>query len=247
MAKKVVAGNWKMNLTKTQTVEFINEVKESCNVSDTLVVFFVPSINIETAKALVDGTNIKIGCQNMHQEESGAFTGEISANMIKDIGLEHILVGHSERRQYFNETDEIVNQKINLALKNKLKPMLCVGEVLEERENGTTNAVVSTQVKGALKGIEANELKNIIIAYEPVWAIGTGKTATNEEAQEVCKYVREIVKELYDEKVATDMSILYGGSVNNSNASDLFKMADIDGGLVGGASLKPDFSNIINA
>ncbi len=247
MRKKVAAGNWKMNLTNSETLSFIDNIKESCNVDEKLVLFFVPSINIITARLATNGTNIKIGCQNIHQEESGAYTGEISAKMLTDINVEYVLVGHSERRQYFNESNEIVSKKMRTALSNGLKPVLCVGEVLEERENGTTTEVVSTQVKEALKDINEEELTNVIIAYEPVWAIGTGKTATSLQANEVCADIRNIIKELYSNDIAENMSILYGGSVSKDNAKELFSMSDIDGGLVGGASLKPDFAEIVLA
>ncbi len=247
MRRKVVSANWKMNLTLTQTVEFINEIKDSCNTTDTTVVFYVPAINIVPAVEAVKGTNIQIGCQNMHFLDNGAYTGNVSADMLLAVGVKHVLVGHSERRFYHNETNEHVNKKMLQAAKKGMIATLCVGERLEEKEQNITHEVVALQVKTALHGVHRRHLKNIIIAYEPLWAIGTGKTATNEEAQEVCRLIREIVCEMYDISAAMNISIIYGGSVNKENAKELFAMKDIDGGLVGGASLKPDFSEIIKA
>ncbi len=247
MRRKVAAGNWKMNFTKTETVEFLNQVKSTCNSDEKLVLFFVPAINIIPAMETIEGTNIKIGCQNMHQFEKGAYTGDVSADMLLDIGVEYVLIGHSERREYSGETDAIVNEKTVQALKKGLKPVVCVGENLEERELNITNETVNIQVKHALANVSSDDLKNVIIAYEPIWAIGTGKTATSEQANEVCAEIRNTIRLMYGEKVSEEISILYGGSVSKDNAKELFAMSDIDGGLVGGASLKPDFAEIVNA
>ncbi len=247
MRKKVAAGNWKMNFNKTETVEFLGKVKDTCNSNDKLVVFFVPSINIIPALEAVKGTNIKIGCQNIHQAEKGAYTGEVSADMLLDLGVEYVLIGHSERREYFGETSETVNEKLHTALNKGLKPIVCCGENLEQREMHITNELVSAQVKIALKGVRREDLENIIIAYEPIWAIGTGKTATSEQANEVCGIIRDSINEIYDVSSAMNITVLYGGSVTKDNAKEIFAMEHIDGGLVGGASLKPDFSEIVLA
>lgn len=247
MRKKIVAGNWKMNKNVTQTIELINTLKSTCDTKETDVIFFVPSVNIITAKEQVKGTNIAIGCQNIHYMDNGAFTGEISADMLKDIGVEYVLVGHSERREYFSETNQIVNKKLLKAIEKDLKPILCVGEGLEDRENDITNELVRLQVKSAFYGVNREDAKHVVIAYEPIWAIGTGKTATKEEAQEVCKVIRDCIAEIYDYETASKIRIQYGGSVTKDTAKELFAMEDIDGGLVGGASLKPDFAEIVLA
>ncbi len=247
MRKKVAAGNWKMNFTKTETVDFLNQVKTTCNSEEKQVIFFVPALNIIPAMEIVKGSNIEIGCQNMHQLNSGAYTGDVSADMLLDIGVKYVLIGHSERRQYSGETDEIVNLKTLQALNKGLKPVVCVGENLEERELNITNETVNIQVKHALLNVTAENINDVIIAYEPIWAIGTGKTATSEQANEVCAEIRKTISAMYDAKVAENITILYGGSVSKDNAKELFAMSDIDGGLVGGASLKPDFSEIVNA
>ncbi len=247
MKEKVVAANWKMNLTNSQTISFINEIKESCDTKEALVIFFVPTINIISAQEAVKGTNIKIGCQNIHYLEKGAYTGEISAEMLTDIGVEYVLVGHSERRLYNNETNETVNLKLIHALSKGLKPILCVGENLEQRELNITHETVSIQVKSALQNISREDVDNIIIAYEPLWAIGTGKTATSEEANEVCMAIRDTIAQVYDVSAAFNLKVLYGGSVTKKNAKEIFDMEAINGGLVGGASLKPDFSEVIFA
>ena len=193
------------------------------------------------------GTNIKIGAQNMHFAESGAYTGEVSGKMLKSIGVEYVIIGHSERRQYFNETDETVNKKIKSAFENELKPIVCVGETLEQREAGKTESIITSQTRLALEGLTSEQVKNTIIAYEPIWAIGTGKTATSEDANNSIKAIRAEIKRIYGEDVSEDVIIQYGGSVKSSNAKELFSTSDIDGGLVGGASLKPDeFSKIVN-
>ncbi len=247
MRRKVAAGNWKMNFNKTETIEFLGKVKETCNSEEKLVVFFVPSINIIPALECVKGTNIKIGCQNIHQADKGAFTGEVSADMLNDIGVEYVLIGHSERREYFGETNEVVNAKVLKSIEKGLKPILCCGENLKQREINITSEVVRTQIKIALKNVSRDDLENIIIAYEPIWAIGTGKTATAEQADEVCKTIRATIAEIYDISSAINITVLYGGSVTKDNAKELFSMENIDGGLVGGASLKPDFAEIVLA
>ncbi len=247
MRKKVVAGNWKMNLTKTETISFIKEIKQSCDVEGTEVIFFVPDINILPALEEVKGTNINIGCQNMHFADKGAFTGDISGDMLLDVGIKYVLVGHSERREYYKESDEQVNLKVKKALEKGIVPVLCVGENLDQREDNITKEVVRIQIKKGLKDVSNQDLEKVIIAYEPVWAIGTGKTATALQADEVCREIRETIKEIYNESLAKNISILYGGSVNKDNAMEIFAMEDIDGGLVGGASLKADFSQVILA
>ncbi len=235
-----------MNKSPKDVEEFMkvfpNLVKDTKNE----VVICVPFIDLIKAKELVKGTNIKIGAQNVHFEEKGAFTGEVSVKMLQDIEVEYVIIGHSERRQYFNETDESVNKKIKAAFEHNLKPIVCVGETLNQREEGITKSFVTTQVKNALVGLTEDEVKSTIIAYEPIWAIGTGKTASKEDANEVCKWIREEIRTLYG-SIADDVIIQYGGSVKSGNAKDLFEMSDIDGGLVGGASLEAEeFSKIVN-
>ena len=247
MRKKVIAGNWKMNMLPNEAINFIEQFAPLVKDTKNEVILCVPYIDLFYALLNVQGTNIKIGAQNTHWEESGAYTGEVSAKMLKSIGVEYVIIGHSERRQYFAETDETVNKKIKSALTNGLKPIVCVGETLEQREQGITKNIITNQVEKALEEISAENLKNIIIAYEPIWAIGTGKTATKEDANETIKQIREKIAEKYGQNVADGVIIQYGGSVKSSNAKELFEMSDIDGGLVGGASLKPDeFSKIVN-
>ena len=245
--KKVIAGNWKMNKTPSETKALISELAPLvANAEDTVIVCPTAaclSAAVEAAK----GTNIKVGAQNMYFEDSGAFTGEISADMLLDLGVEYVILGHSERRQYFAETDETVNKKVLKAYEKGLTPIICVGESLEQREQGITNDLVRMQTKIALKDVTADQAKKAIIAYEPIWAIGTGKTATTAQAEEVCKAIRDCVKEVYGADVADEITVQYGGSVKASNAAELFAEADIDGGLVGGASLKADeFQAIVN-
>ena len=246
MRKKVIAGNWKMNKSPVDVEKFMENFSTLAKNSDTDVILCVPYVDLKTAIDLTAGTNIKIGAQNMHYEEKGAFTGEISPKMLKDIGVEYVIIGHSERREYYNETDESVNKKIKAAFKYGLKPILCVGESLSQREEGITKSFVTLQVEKALNGLSDEQVSSMIIAYEPIWAIGTGKTASKEDANEVCSWIREKVNELYGD-VANMITIQYGGSVKSSNAKDLFDMSDIDGGLVGGASLEPEeFAKIVN-
>lgn len=248
MRKRIVAGNWKMNKTPQETKALIETLKPLVgNEENTEVVFCPPFICLTTAVEAVKGTQIKIGAQNMYYEESGAFTGEVAPNMIKEAGCEYVILGHSERRGYFGETDEIVNKKVLKAFEHDLIPIICVGETLEQREQGITEDLVRLQTKIALKDVPASNAEKAVIAYEPIWAIGTGKTATNEQAQEVCGAIRKVLGEIYGAETAEKIRIQYGGSVNAGNASDLFAMPDIDGGLVGGASLKADFADIVKA
>lgn len=245
--KKVIAGNWKMNKTPKEASAFIKELVASVKDVKDIVVCAVPYVAIDSAVKASRRTRIKIAAQNMHALENGAYTGEVSAEMLVDAGVSYVIIGHSERRQYYNETDETVNQKVLKALSVGLKPIVCVGESSEQREMGVTEDFVSYQVKYALKGVSEEDMKNVIIAYEPIWAIGTGKTATSEQANEICALIRRVVLNLYSRRTANRVIIQYGGSVNSKNVKELFSMSDIDGGLVGGASLKIDeFDKIIN-
>lgn len=247
MRKKVIAGNWKMNMLPGEAIKFIEELTPLVKNTENEVVLCVPYTDLFYALLTAQGTNIKIGAQNMHFEEKGAYTGEISAQMLKAINVEYVIIGHSERRQYFNETDETVNKKVKSAFANELKPIVCVGETLEERETGKTVEKITKQTELALEGLPNEQVENTIIAYEPIWAIGTGKTATSEDANNSIKEIRNKIAEIYGQEVANRVIIQYGGSVKSSNAKELFEMSDIDGGLVGGASLKADeFSKIVN-
>lgn len=247
MRKKVIAGNWKMNMLPNEAIEFIEKFEPLVKDTKNEVILCVPYIDLFYSLLSAQNTNIKIGAQNMHFAENGAYTGEISAKMLKSIGVEYVIIGHSERRQYFNETDETVNKKIKAAFENKLKPIVCVGETLEERENGKTVEIITNQTKLALDGLTPEQVKNTMIAYEPIWAIGTGKTATSEDANNSIKEIRKKIEEIYGKDVAECVIIQYGGSVKSSNAKELFTTSDIDGGLVGGASLKPEeFAKIVN-
>lgn len=240
MRKKIIAGNWKMNKTPNEAVGFVRELSDKIKGVDSDVVVCPPFVCLPAVIEVVRGTNIKVGAQNIHWADNGAFTGEISGEMLKEIGVDYVIIGHSERRQYFGETDETVNNRLKAAIKYELKPIVCVGETLQEREAGITNKVLETQTVGALKDISENDVMNMVIAYEPVWAIGTGKTASSQDANDACKFIRSIVEKLYDKNVAENVRIQYGGSVKPSNAYELFNTTDIDGGLVGGASLKTD-------
>ena len=247
MRRKVIAGNWKMNMLPNETIKFIEEFEPLVKDTKNEVILCVPYTDLFYALNFAQKTNIKIGAQNMHYEESGAYTGEVSAKMLKSIGVEYVIIGHSERRQYFNETDETVNKKIKAAFANELKPIVCVGETLEERESGKTVDIITNQTKLALEGLTDEQVKNTIIAYEPIWAIGTGKTATSEDANNSIKEIRKKIEEIYGKDVAECVIIQYGGSVKSVNAKELFTTSDIDGGLVGGASLKPEeFAKIVN-
>ena len=248
LRKAVIAGNWKMNKTRPEAKALIEELKPLVANASCDVVACVPFTNLETVLDAAKGSNIKVGAQNCHFEKSGAFTGEISADMLKEIGVEYVVIGHSERRQYFGETDITVNKRTKAALAAGLKVILCVGEMLEDRENGITEELVALQTKIALKDVSKEDLKNVIIAYEPVWAIGTGKTATSEQANEVCAVIRSVIAKVYDKTAADGMTIQYGGSMNAGNAAELLAQPDVDGGLIGGASLKaPDFAVIVDA
>lgn len=246
MRKKIIAGNWKMNKNRENSISLINTLKNSIDTDKVDVVICVPFINIPDIYNIINGTNIKIGAQNVHFEENGAFTGEISPEMLKSFNVQYVIIGHSERRAYFNETDEVINKKIIKALQHNITPILCVGESLEQRELNTTIELVRSQVKKAFKNVNKDDAKNVVVAYEPIWAIGTGKVATKEQAQEVCFEIRKVISEIYNEEVASQIRIQYGGSVTAESANQLFNMPDIDGGLVGGASLKEDFIKIVN-
>lgn len=248
MGKYVIAGNWKMNKTPAEAEALINEIKPLVEDAKVDVIVGVPFIDLQTALDATKGTKIGVAAQNCHWEKSGAFTGEISAAMLKEMGVGYVILGHSERRTYFGDTNESVQKRVRGALDEGLKVILCVGEYLEQREQGITGEVVATQVKVALGGVSEEELKDVIIAYEPVWAIGTGKTATADQADEVCGLIRETVKGLYSEAAAKDLTIQYGGSMNAKNAEELLSKPNVDGGLIGGAALKaPDFSVIVHA
>ena len=249
MRKTVIAGNWKMNMTPSETKKFITELAPMVAGQDKCdIVLCVPYVDIATAVEAAKGTNIHIGAENVHFANSGAYTGEISAQMLTEIGTEYVVIGHSERRQYFGETDETVNLRTKAALEAGLKVILCLGEVKEERLSGITNEVVSMQTKLDLAGITEEQLKNVIIAYEPVWAIGTGLTATPEQADETCGVIRGVIGELYGAKAAEEIIVQYGGSMNDANAAELLAKENVDGGLIGGASLKTDkFTTIVKA
>ena len=247
--KTIIAGNWKMNMTATETKKFAEDLKKimpRVKWCDTLIC--VPACNISTAVKAFKDLRVSVGAENLFYEEKGAYTGEISANMMKDLGVKYVIIGHSERRQYFCETDESVNRKVRTALASGLNPIICVGETLSQRETGITPEWIALQVKSALFGVPAEKLRRCVIAYEPIWAIGTGKTATAEQAGEVCSHIRATIRGLYGARVARSVSVLYGGSMNPGNAAELLEQANIDGGLIGGAALKPDqFVEIINA
>ena len=247
MRRKVIAGNWKMNMLPNEAIDYIQAFEPLVKDAKAEVILCVPYTDLFYCLMNVQGTNIKIGAQNMHFAETGAYTGEVSGKMLKSIGVEYVIIGHSERRQYYNETDETVNKKIKAAFENELKPIVCVGETLEEREAGKTADIITNQTRLALEGLTNEQVKNTIIAYEPIWAIGTGKTATSEDANNSIIAIRDELKRIYGEDVSEAVIIQYGGSVKSSNAKELFTTSDIDGGLVGGASLKPDeFSKIVN-
>ena len=247
MRKKVIAGNWKMNMLPDATIRFIDELTPLVKDTENEVILCVPYTDLFYALLTAQNTNIKIGAQNMHWEESGAYTGEVSGQMLKAIGVEYVIIGHSERRQYFAETDETVIKKLKSAFKCGLKPIVCVGETLEEREAGKAEEIITSQTEKALAGLTEEQVANTIIAYEPIWAIGTGKTATSEDANNAIKSIRNKISNMYGQMVSERVIIQYGGSVKASNAKELFTMSDIDGGLVGGASLKSEeFAKIVN-
>ena len=244
--RKIIAGNWKMNMTPSEAVELVNPLKPLVATEDADVVFCVPAIDIIPVMEAAKGSNIQVGAENMYFEEKGAYTGEISPNMLTDVGVKYVILGNYERREYFAETSETVNKKMLKAFEHGLTPIMCCGETLTQREQGVTMDFIRQQVKVGFLGVTAEQAKTAVIAYEPIWAIGTGKTATTEQAQEVCKGIRECIAEIYDEATAEAIRIQYGGSVNAATAPELFAQPDIDGGLVGGAALKPDFGKIVN-
>lgn len=249
MRKTIIAGNWKMNKTNKEAVEMLTELKEIVKGIDSVgIVIGAPFTALSDAVKTVAGSNIKIAAENVYPKESGAYTGEVSPVMLKEIGVEYVILGHSERREYFKESDEFINEKVKCVLAHGMTPILCIGEKLEDREAGRTNDVNKTQINGGLAGLTAEEAKKVVIAYEPVWAIGTGKTATPEIAEETHKAIREELAKMFGEEVANEITIQYGGSMKPENAQELLAQADIDGGLIGGASLKAqDFSKIVKA
>lgn len=248
MRRKIIAGNWKMNYTLTEAINFVNILKDNILKVDNIDVGICPTtICLSDIKKMVKDTDIKVGAQNVYYEDKGAYTGEISAGMLKDIDIDYCIIGHSERRQYFAETDEGVNLKAKKLIEHNITPIICVGETLSEREQNSHFDLIKAQIIKALKDINEIDAKNIVIAYEPIWAIGTGVTATSSQAEEMCKYIRDVISEIYNENVAENIRIQYGGSVNISNIDELMSMPNIDGTLIGGASLKPEFIDIIKS
>lgn len=248
MGKYIIAGNWKMNKLPSETYDFVKEVAEATKDSTCEVVCCTPFVCLAPAIEAAKGTNVKIGAENLHFEDKGAYTGEVSADMLKDMGVEYVIIGHSERREYFAETDETVNKKVIKALEKGLIPIVCCGESLEEREAGITMDLITIQIKKAFANVSADDAKNVVVAYEPIWAIGTGKTATDDQAEEVCGAIRKVLEGLYDADTANAITIQYGGSMNAGNCAGLLAKPNIDGGLIGGASLKSaDFAVITNA
>ena len=246
MRKPIIAGNWKMNKTPSEAVALINELKPLVANEDVDVVFCVPAISIVPAMEAAKGSNINIGAENMYFEESGAYTGEIAPNMLTDVGVKYVIIGHAERREYFAETDATVNKKVLKAFEHGITPIICCGETLEQREQGVAVDFIRQQIKIAFLNVTADQAKEAVIAYEPIWAIGTGKTATSDQAEEICAAIRECIAEVYDDATAAAIRIQYGGSMNAGNAAELLAKPDIDGGLVGGASLKAEFGKIVN-
>ena len=246
MRKKIIAGNWKMNKTPSEAKALIEELKPLVASETSDVVFCVPAIDIPAAIEAAAGSNIAIGAENMYFEESGAYTGEIAPNMLTDVGVKYVIIGHSERREYFAETDATVNKKVLKAFEHGITPIICCGETLEQREQGVAVDFIRQQIKIAFLNVTADQAKEAVIAYEPIWAIGTGKTATSDQAEEICAAIRECIAEVYDDATATAIRIQYGGSMNAGNAAELLAKPDIDGGLVGGASLKAEFGKIVN-
>lgn len=247
MRKPIIAGNWKMNNTNKEALQLVEAIKEISLNKDVEAVLCVPFTSLQEVKKMIIKTDIKLGAQNMHWEDNGAFTGEISPLMLKDIGVDYCIIGHSERRQYYNETDETVNKKLKSSLAHGILPIICVGETLEEREANRAEKIVKHQIIKAFDGIIAEEIKNIVIAYEPIWAIGTGRTASSDDANAMCAFIRETIGGIYSEEEKNIIRIQYGGSVKPSNVKELMQKSDIDGALVGGASLKADdFVKLIN-
>ncbi|MFN3385166.1 MAG: triose-phosphate isomerase [Candidatus Thermochlorobacter sp.] len=249
MRRKFVAGNWKMNKTVAGSIALASEVLRHLGTDLPCEVALAPTfVSLEVVHQVIKGTPIKLAAQNCHYENEGAFTGEISAEMLKSVGCDYVILGHSERRQYFGETDTIINRKVKKVLSESMHAILCVGETLEEREQNRTEAVVEAQIRGCLEGVSANDMQRVVIAYEPVWAIGTGKTATPEQAEEVHRFIRRLISTMYEAEVAENLTIQYGGSVKGSNAKELFAMPNIDGGLIGGASLRAEeFAQIVKS
>ena len=246
MRKPIIAGNWKMHKTIAEALEFVNDIKDRVKSNEVEAVICAPFTLLKDLKEATKGTDIKIGAQNMHFEEKGAFTGEISPLMLKELDMDYVIIGHSERRQYFNETDETVNKKVLKALEVEIDPILCVGETLEEREAGNTKNVCKVQVEKGLENVSKEDITKVVIAYEPIWAIGTGKTATSEDANDVIAYIRQVVANLYGD-LANEVRIQYGGSVKPSNVAEIMNQSDIDGALVGGASLEAnDYIHVVN-
>ena len=245
--KRIIAGNWKMNMTPSEAVKLVEELKPLVVNDDVDVVYCVPAIDIVPVVEAVKGTNVQVGAENFYIEDKGAYTGEISAPMLVDAGVKYVIIGHSERREYFKEDDAFLNKKVKKAIASGLTPILCCGETLEQREMGVTMDWIRLQIKSDLAGVAADDVKNLVIAYEPIWAIGTGKTATSDQAEEVCKGIREPIAEVYDTETAEAVRIQYGGSMNAGNAKELLAKPNIDGGLIGGASLKAEFGQVVNA
>ena len=245
--KRIIAGNWKMNMTPSEAVKLVEELKPLVVNDDVDVVYCVPAIDIVPVVEAVKGTNVQVGAENFYIEDKGAYTGEISAPMLVDAGVKYVIIGHSERREYFKEDDAFLNKKVKKAIASGLTPILCCGETLEQREMGVTMDWIRLQIKSDLAGVAADDVKNLVIAYEPLWAIGTGKTATSDQAEEVCKGIRELIAEVYDTDTAEAVRIQYGGSMNAGNAKELLAKPNIDGGLIGGASLKAEFGQVVNA
>ena len=245
--KRIIAGNWKMNMTPSEAVKLVEELKPLVVNDDVDVVYCVPAIDIVPVVEAVKGTNVQVGAENFYIEDKGAYTGEISAPMLVDAGVKYVIIGHSERREYFKEDDAFLNKKVKKAIASGLTPILWCGETLEQREMGVTMDWIRLQIKSDLAGVAADDVKNLVIAYEPIWAIGTGKTATSDQAEEVCKGIRELIAEVYDTDTAQAVRIQYGGSMNAGNAKELLAKPNIDGGLIGGASLKAEFGQVVNA
>ena len=245
--KRIIAGNWKMNMTPSEAVKLVEELKPLVVNDEVDVVYCVPAIDIVPVVEAVKGTNVQVGAENFYIEDKGAYTGEISAPMLVDAGVKYVIIGHSERREYFKEDDAFLNKKVKKAIASGLTPILCCGETLEQREMGVTMDWIRLQIKSDLAGVAADDVKNLVIAYEPIWAIGTGKTATSDQAEEVCKGIRELIAEVYDTDTAEAVRIQYGGSMNAGNAKELLAKPNIDGGLIGGASLKAEFGQVVNA
>ena len=245
--KRIIAGNWKMNMTPSEAVKLVEELKPLVVNDDVDVVYCVPAIDIVPVVEAVKGTNVQVGAENFYIEDKGAYTGEISTPMLVDAGVKYVIIGHSERREYFKEDDAFLNNKVKKAIASGLTPIVCCGETLEQREMGVTMDWIRLQIKSDLAGVAADDVKNLVIAYEPIWAIGTGKTATSDQAEEVCKGIRELIAEVYDTDTAEAVRIQYGGSMNAGNAKELLAKPNIDGGLIGGASLKAEFGQVVNA